>query len=311
MNAAPLPWLPLAALLLASAGCGSTATIERFQTFADTGTRYTQAVGVLLTDTSGLLIDANSVKLLESRQLAPVSEADFRRQDDGLRRKVDDLRRLQRQADLLGHYFSTLASLAGSQASDQISEQLADLGTSLASLAETLGSTDGLATDANAVSAIAGQAGKLVIQGVQAGALRNELEARGPAIAEVLRRQADLLQALAGEAAGAQGFLDRRDYDRNVVDPFLAGEPLPAGEWSAWMAERKDGLTQAPIPDSLRDAVQAAAGLRVAWVSLLAGELDADELEAVAQPLASIDARQETASRGTDSSTPDDERNAS
>lgn len=284
-------FFPLLVPLLALTGCGSTATIDHFQTFADAGTTYTSAVGTLLQDTSGLLIDANSLKLLESRELAPVSEADFRKQDDDMRRQVQDLRLLQRQVDLLGSYFSTLASLAGSDASDQISEQLGEIGSSLSTLAQTLGSTDKLATDANAVSAIAKGAGKLVVQGVQAGALRDELEARGQTIADVLRQQADLLEALAEEAGRAQGFLDRRDYDQNVVDPFLASDPLP----SSWTEDRKEGLQKSPIPDSLQDAVQAASSLRIAWVSLLANELDPDELEAVAQPLASIDARQSTA----------------
>src|SRR5918996_1150779 len=201
--------IPLVVPLFAFTGCGSTATIDRFQTFADAGTKYTSAVGGLLTDTSGLLIDANSRKLLESRQLAAVSEDDFRQQDDDMRRQVQDLRLLQRQVDLLGDYFSALASLAGSKASNQISQQLGDIGGSLSSLAKTLGSTDKLATDASAVSAIASDAGKLVVQGVQAGALRKELETRGQTIAGVLRQQADLLKTLGGQAEQAQDFLDR------------------------------------------------------------------------------------------------------
>ena len=288
-------FIPLVVPLLALTGCGSTATIDRFQTFASYGTNYTKAVDGLLSDTAGLLIDANSRKLLESRDLAPVSEADFRKQDDDMRRQVKDLKLLQRQVDLLGKYFCALASLAGSDASDQISEQLGDIGSSLASLAKTLGSTDKLATDASAVSAIAKDVGKLVVQGVQAGALRDELEARGQTIADVLRQQADLLKALAEEAGRAQGFLDRRDYDQKVVDPFLASDPLP----STWMQDRQDGLTKSPIPDSLQAAVQAASSLRIAWVSLLANELDPDELEAVAQSLASIDTRQSTESQSS------------
>lgn len=312
MQRKTFPFVPLVVPLLALTGCGSTATLDRFKTFADAGTQYTSAVGDLLSDTSALLIDANSVKLLESRELAPVSEEDFRQQDDDMRRQVQDLRLLQRQVDLLGSYFSTLTSLAGSQASDQIADQLGDIGSSLSSLAKTLGSTDELATDASAVSAIAKEAGKLVLQGVQTGALREELEARGQTIADVLRQQADLLKALAEEAGRAQGFLDRRDYDQKVVEPFLASA-LPASDWSSWMQDRKDGLTKAPLPDSLRDAVEAASSLRRAWLSLLANELDADDLEAVSQPLASIDARRDAAPQGSGSnpSASEPERKAS
>ena len=296
--------LAVAALALASAGCGSTATIDRFQTFADAGTQYTKAVDTLLSDTSGLLIDANSLKLLESRELAPVSEADFRKQDDDMRRQVKDLNLLQRQVDLLGEYFQTLGNLAGSsdsgQAGDEIADQLGNIGSSLSSLAKTLGSTDKLATDTDAVSTITKDVGKLVVQGVEVDALRKELEARSQTIADVLRQQADLLKALAEEAGRAQDFLNRRDYDQNVVDPFLASA-LPSSGWKSWMDERKKDLTKMPIPASLQDAVQAASNLRLAWVSLLANELDADDLEAVSQPLASIDARQ-SAHQGSNSS---------
>ncbi len=302
--------LVVAALLLASAGCGSTATIDRFQTFATDGTKYTQTVGTLLTNTSGLLIDANSLKLLESQELAPVSEADFRKQDENMRRQVRDLRLLQRQVDLLGEYFSVLANLAGvdssGQKSDssgnagdtvssQIAGQLGDIGSSLSTLAKTLGDTNKLATDASAVGSVVSDVGKIAVQGVQADLLRKELETRGKDIARVLRQQAELLKALAEEAESAQGFLNQQDYEQKVVAPFLSGSPS-----SNWKDARRCGLTQMPIPDSLREAVQAAANLRLAWTSLLANELDTGTLEAVRTPLASIDALQSDNSNSTD-----------
>lgn len=279
-------------LLIAAAGCGSTATIERFQTFADAGTKYTTAVGTLLSDsnTSGLpslLVDANSVRLLESRQLAPVSEADFRQQDADMRRQLLALRLLKGEVDLLGEYFSALASLADSNTSDAIATQLGDIGSSLSSLAKTLGDTNTLATDSTLVGTVTKDTGKVVVKGVQARLLRKELETHGADIANVLHQQAEMLKALTVQAERAQSFLNQQSYEQKVVAPFLAGTTS-----STWEQDRQSGLLQMPIPESLQAALQAAASLRIAWASLLADELDADELEAVRRPLATIDALQ-------------------
>jgi hypothetical protein len=277
-------------LSVAAAGCGSTATLERFQTFADTGTQYTTTVGNLLSDSNAsglptLLVDANSVRLLDSRQLAPVSEADFRKQDEDMRKQLLSLRLLKHEVDLLGQYFSALASLADSTASTDIAQQLGDIGSSLSSLASTLGDTNKLATDSSAVSAAASDVGKVAVKGVQAHLLRKELETRGAAIAAVLRQQAAMLAALTEQAERAQGFLNQQSYEQNVVAPFLAGTTS-----ANWEQARQAGLLQMPIPASLEAAVQAAASLRVAWTTLLADELGANELEAVRRPLATIDA---------------------
>jgi len=283
-------------LLIAAAGCGSTATLERFQTFADAGTQYTTTVGNLLSDSNAsglptLLVDANSVRLLDSRQLAPVSEADFRQQDENMRRQLRDLRLLKSEVDLLGQYFSALASLADSNTSDTIANQLGDIGSSLSSLAKTLGDTNTLATDSTLVGTVTKDTGKVVVKGVQAHRLRKELETHGADIANVLHQQAQMLKALTALAERAQSFLNQQSYEQNVVAPFLAGTTS-----STWEQDRLAGLLQMPIPESLQAALQAAASLRIAWASLLADELDADELAAVRRPLTTIDALQEKSS---------------
>jgi len=281
---------------IAAAGCRSTATLERFQTFADAGTHYTTTVGNLLSDSNAsglpiLLVDANSVRLLESRQLAPVSEADFHQQDEDMRKQLLTLRLLKHEVDLLGQYFSALASLAGSTASTDIAQQLGDIGSSLSGLASTLGDTNKLATDSSAVSTVASGAGKIVVKGVQAHLLRKELETRGAAIAMILRQQATMLAALTEQAERAQGFLNQQSYQQNVVAPFLAGTTS-----AKWEQERQAGLLQMPIPESLEAAVQAANSLRIAWTTLLADELDSAGLDAVRRPLTTIDALRDDSS---------------
>ncbi len=288
-------------LLIAAAGCGSTATLERFQTFADAGTQYTTTVGSLLSDSNAsglptLLVDANSVRLLDSRQLAPVSEADFRQQDANMRRQLLDLRLLKSEVDLLGQYFSALASLADSDTSDAIANQLGDIGSSLNSLAKTLGDTNTLATDSTLVGTVTKDTGKVVVKGVQAHRLRKELETHGADVANVLHQQAQMLKALTALAERAQSFLNQQSYEQNVVAPFLAGTTS-----STWEQDRLAGLLQMPIPESLQAALQAAASLRIAWASLLADELDADELAAVRRPLTTIDALQGKSSTSSSS----------
>ena len=70
-------WLALAPLALAAA-CASTATLSRFDAFAQAGSAYAKAVDALLQQAAQIQVDASSEKLLATRDdFGPVSRADF------------------------------------------------------------------------------------------------------------------------------------------------------------------------------------------------------------------------------------------
>ncbi|HEY9421158.1 MAG TPA: hypothetical protein VIW92_07070, partial [Thermoanaerobaculia bacterium] len=275
-------------LVLLMAGCGAPATIQRFETFATTGSTYTQAVGALIDDTSDLLIDADSAKLLENRQRAPVSPGDFKEQDDAMRQRVRDLRLLKRQLDLLGQYFEALGSFAAKDESQRIAGELDDLGNALSDVANALDKGNTLIRDGELVGRIASKVGTTVAKGGHARRLRQELEDRGELIAKVLSQQSDLLKNLAQQAEEAQSTLMGRDYRDSVVRPFLSADPIPEDDWEEWMNTRRSALSQAPVPDSLSQAFDAAVSLRAAWTGLLANELGEDQLQEVASQVAPL-----------------------
>jgi hypothetical protein len=275
-------------LLLVAAGCGAPATIQRFETFATTGATYTHAVEGLIDDTSELLIDADSAKLLETQKVAEVTPGDYKKRDDTLRQQVRDLRLLKRQAQVLGQYFEALGSFVAKDESEQIAGKLSDLGSTLSDVANALDKGNALVRDGELVGEIVSGVGTAVVKGAHAGRLRQELEERGEVIARVLRQQADILKGLAQQAEAANSYLDRRSYRSEVVQPFLSEASVPEDQWDDWMDKRRDALVQAPVPDSLHEAVDAAVSLRAAWVALLSNELDEEELQEISSEVTTL-----------------------
>lgn len=276
----------LASLL--ATGCGSTATLKRFDTFATAGCAYAKAMEKVIDDTSGLLIDANSAQLLASEAVAPVDSSELLEQDEAMRKQVRDLRLLKRQAQLLGRYFETLAKLAEKDESEQVASEVSDLGRTLSDVANAAGKGSDLLKDGDVVAEVTSMITKEVVKGVHAGRLRDELEDRGAVIATVLRQQADALKTLAQQAEEAQAYLEQGGYQETVAAPLLSADPIPEDGWPEWIENRRAALEAAPVPDSLRQAFDAAVSLRAAWTGLLANELDEDELQELASQVASL-----------------------
>lgn len=281
-------FISLVLLPLVLAGCGSTATLKRFDVFATAGSTYTELMKKVIDDTSGLLIDANSTKLLESEAITQVDAGELQEQDDAMRKQVRDLRLLKRQAQLLGRYFETLAKLAAKDESEQIASEVGDLGRTLSDVATAAGKGSELLRNGDVVEEVTSTIAKGVVKGVHAGRLRDELEDRGEVIATVLRQQADALKTLARQAEEAHTYLEQRGYQETVAAPLLNVDPIPEDGWPEWMGNRRAALEQAPVPDSLLQAFDAAVSLRAAWAGLLANELDEDQLQEVASQVAPL-----------------------
>lgn len=107
----------LAAVLLAvlAAAC-SAVRLTEFQQFAAIGSSYTKAVDAALIRTGRLAIQANSMELIENRELAPVGPEALERQDQALKSFLGELALLRRQVILLNDYLYALAELSPSPA---------------------------------------------------------------------------------------------------------------------------------------------------------------------------------------------------
>lgn len=286
-----LPFLLLAALT----GC-ATARIPEFQAFADAGTAYTQAVNGLITQVGKSAVDANSVKLLQNRALAPVPVSAFQQQDQEMRDHLAELNRIQVQTTLLGDYFQALADLATSSAPQSFASEVQNVATTLGGVTQEVRGTD-LAQQTQAASAAAGSVGGLIVKQVQGRELKRELEARKETIAQILQLHQALLAALGSQAEADARFIESITYGQTVVSPFEAGQ-VTAATQANWMTERYTALSQPVLVQQVGTAAQAARDLQQAWNKLLANDLTAAEVQAItadlAPVLASLDALKQT-----------------
>lgn len=283
--------LVLPALLLAGlTGC-ATARVPDFQSFATAGTTYTQAVTGLITEVGNTAVDANSVKLVQSRSLAPVSLADFQQQDKDMRNYLGELARIQAQVTLLGNYFQALANLATSNAPQNFGTGVQSLATTLEGVTQEVRGTT--IAQSSQIATAAGSVGGLIVTEVQGRELKKELEARKQTISDILQLHQALLATLSSQAQANARFTTALDYDQQVVQPFLAGQVTTATQTS-WMAQRLSLLSQPVLVDQVNTAAQAALQLQQAWNKLLSNDLTAAEVQAITAELtpvlASLDA---------------------
>ena len=275
-----LPVLLLAAL----SGCAS-ARIPDFQAFATAGTTYTQAVTGLITEVGNTAVDANSVKLLQSRSLASVSLPDFDQQDQEMRNYLGELTRIQTQVNLLGDYFNALAALATSNAPQSFSTQVQGLATTLIGVTNEVRGTT--IAQASQIEAAAGSVGNLVVKQVQGRQLKKELEARKQTIAEILQLQQAMLAILSSQTQANARFTTALDYDQQVIQPFMANQVSQANQ-NAWITQRLSLLSQPLLVDQVNTAASAARSLQQAWNKLLSNDLTAADIQAITGELTPV-----------------------
>lgn len=277
--------LLLPALLLAAlTGC-ATARIPDFQAFATAGTAYTTAVTGLITEVGDTAVNANSVKLLQTRSLAPVSAGDFQQQDQDMRDYLGELTRIQAQTTLLGDYFQALAALATSSAPQSFGTEVQSLATTLVGVTQEVKGTT--IAQASQIETAAGSVGGLVVKEVQGRELKKELEARKQTISDILQLQQALLATLSSQTEANTRFTTMLDYDQKVVQPFMAGQVAQAQQ-QTWMSERLSGLSQPVLAAQITTTADAARSLQQAWNKLLSNDLTAAEIQSITAELAPV-----------------------
>ncbi|HEX3126120.1 MAG TPA: hypothetical protein VH394_02225 [Thermoanaerobaculia bacterium] len=277
--------LILPALLLAGlTGC-ATAKVPQFQAFATAGTTYTQAVTGLITEVGNTAVDANSVKLLQNRSLAPVSLTDFNQQDQDMRNYLGELTRIQAQVTLLGDYFNALAGLATSSAPQSFGTEVQTLATTLVGVTQEVKGTT--IAKSSQIATAAGSVGGLVVKGVQGRELKKELEARKQTISDILQLNQVLLATLSSQTEANVRFTNAMTYDQQVIEPFMAGQVSQAQQTS-WMSERLSGLSKPVLVQQVNTAAEAARDLQQAWNKLLSNDLTAADIQTITSELAPV-----------------------
>jgi hypothetical protein len=276
--------LTLPLLLAALTGCATAKTAD-FQAFATAGTAYTQAVTGLITEVGNTAVDANSVKLLQSRSLATVSAGDFQQQDKDMRSYLGELTRLQAQVTLLGDYFNALAALATSNAPQSFGTEVQSLATTLVGVTQDVKGTT--IAQSSQIATAAGSVGGLVVKGVQGRELKKELEARKQTISDILQLHQALLATLSSQTDANNRFTTALDYDQKVIQPFMAGQ-VTQPQQQAWMTERLTVLSKPVLVDQVNTTAEAARDLQQAWNKLLSNDLTASEIQTITAELAPV-----------------------
>lgn len=288
-----LPALALLALL--SSGCATTAKISQFESFAQAGKSYADAMNGtsgtgegLLDAAKGVLVDTNSEKLLETVADFPgsVDLAAFKDQDSAMRANLTEIDLLKRQVTLLSDYFSALSNLAITKAPESFGAEIQNTAASLSGLSQALGNS-AMLENSTAVSQLAGSGATLIVRGIQLRALNRELEERKSVIAEILGLHQELLAALEAQIRADQKFSRDRQYEKEVIEPFLSGQ-VQAGNAAAWKKDRLELLSPPPLVQQVVGAQSAVKNLRSAWAKLLTNKLTAADIQAVVNDLEPI-----------------------
>jgi len=130
------------------------------------------------------------------------------------------------------------------------------------------------------------------VGGAIRGALRDELEARGPAIQKELKTQEELLRALGAALKHDLTVTREIREQRLVIEPLL--DPKAIGNPDAWIANRRAVLNLASTADELASASSAVKGLREAFESLMSGQLDPERIQSLQDDFGTLLAFAET-----------------
>jgi len=275
-------------LFLLLYGCATTAQLANFESFAETGVEYADTLDSLLSKTSESAVEINSLKLLNSRELAPISEANFDEQDKVIKEYLREIASLRKHISLLKEYFQALSKLATSDQSDAFRVEIERSVDVLQKFSEKLQDTS-LIENKEAQKRVVGGLGELIVKKVKLTLLQKELKKRKGVIAEILLVHEGMLAAIADELKDKEQMIAHSRYDNEVKIPFLeSGDEWTEEQKKSWVKKRMELIRETWVVEELNSAVRAARNLRLAWVKLLENKLTIQDIDAILDDLQSI-----------------------
>lgn len=281
-------------LILLQAGLlGCTAQIQLASNLAQTGVQYADAMDTLLGSTSDLVVLDDSKMLLYQYDL--VSYPDDKKKEEevlnqflttrdaNIKPLLAILSDLQTRMRTLKAYFTNMAALADTDASQRLSTAVENLSTAIdganTEIRETLGETGQEEIISAAEQTALGQLAGLVGQGIQAEMLREALKRDAPIIGEQLYLTQKLLDRISG-------MVEQRYTDANIVknknEVVKPYKYKTITDRDAWMENRKTVLTDPSLDEPLQKAQAAAGNMLVIWEGILKGsECDMNSIQLV------------------------------
>lgn len=284
----------IALVAVVTSGCASSAKISQFDTFATAGTQYATAMDGLLTESSIVIVDANSRKFMwsvapivkaastaeEKKQAKTMLSTQLGVQDTVMIMNLTEIELLRAQVKILSTYFGRLAALSTTDVPAQFGAQLENSVTALNSLSnELLGSS--LTGKPEAVQQLSKGLGSLIVKGVQQGALERELEARKTTIAEILRLHQALLAVIKAQIEADARIVRQREYEVKVKDAILTA----VNNQERWINDRRSLLKPVPVSQQVSATMSALEKMQTAWARLLVSELSIADVQSVVDDL--------------------------
>lgn len=279
--------LPLMAIvmLMTLGGCASRSA---YVAFADSGVAFNNVMLQVSASSRRLTMDRESELLLSqmSGRTQYQRRANLDSADSSSRSAVQALNQLDKCSRLMKSYFDALKVLAGTNAPQQIGEELNAAATNLTNFVKTAQSGDGAEISA-AAPAVSGIAGGLAGFAVDA-ALKRELNDR----ADVLERAFNLQEFALKELVGIvdediKTIADKRRV-RLVRDPYVSSRLTSASAQNAWIKNRADLALLPNKAAVISDAKKQLRTMRENFVRLRDGKITAAELDSFTSQLATF-----------------------
>lgn len=251
-------------------GCRST---DEYKKLAEAGTNYYKALNQLLDLAVETRINESSEELL-LQDRANKRTADYDRFSESDANRIDLVNRIKKHNTLLIKYFKLLQDLAQSNAPDRTQTSIGGVIDNLNTIGQTLRESD-LIKNKEGFQGIA----KLVVTSKIRGALREELEKRNQTIMLELKTQQELLNALGTQIQGEiKGIKDRKEL-RLVIEPLI--QPTPIANEDAWIATRRNLLTQELTAAELKTASEAMGEFQTVFQDFVEGRSNSGRINAL------------------------------
>lgn len=262
------------AIAIATTCLSACRSTDEYKKLAEAGTNYYNALNQLLDLAVETRIDESSEELLLQDRENNQTSDDYNDFSDSDRNRIDLINRLKKHNSLLSKYFKLLQDLAGSDAPDRTQTAIGGVVDNLNTIGKTL-RTSNLIENKEVFQGI----GKLIVSSKIRGALKEELEKRNQTIMLELKTQQELLDALSTQIKGElKGIQDRQEL-RLVINPFL--EPTPIADEDAWIATRRELLTQEVTAAELENASQALGDFQNIFQDFVEGQSSSGRINAL------------------------------
>lgn len=267
----------LLALCLITVSC--TPRTNQFQEFSNAGVAYTDAAEQLIEAATIVAIDADTLLLVESRDVLSLGDRSDQilAANDAVKVRILILRDLLRHARLLRSYFQSLSALAESTSPTTIGEATSGVVENILELG------NGIDTDLE-LGAIASTGASLVVGQFRNAALEQELRSRAATIERELALQETAMAAIAAAMEEDLTIMLQRRESAVVVLPYVRDGTLPGN----WGVQRKEVLMAALDLEAARAAESAARQLRTAFIALVEGRFQPADLSALNTDLAKV-----------------------